>query len=69
MTQVGRYSVLTFREFVLLREAGLMSIKPPAGGLSRINPFPTTAAHLKRFRTLSKPTIRPTPLVVPKLKP
>ncbi len=60
--------MITFREYVAIRE-GLMSIKPPAGGLSKFMPFPTTAGHIKRIRTLAKPTIRPTPLVVPKLKP
>lgn len=59
---------MTFREFVALREAGLMSIKPPAGGLSRVNPFPISSARLDRMRTLSKPSARQTPLVVPKLK-
>jgi hypothetical protein len=62
--------MITFREFVLLREAGLMSINPPAGGLSKFTPFPTTAGHIQRMRTLAKPPVaRPTPLVVPKLKP
>ena len=59
--------MMTFKEFVAIRE-GLMSLKPPVGGLSRINPFPTTAAHIKRIRALATPTIRPVPLVVPKLK-
>ncbi len=58
---------MTFTEYVAIRE-GLLSIKPPTGGMSRVNPFPTTAAHLKRIRTLAKPAIRPTPIVVPKLK-
>lgn len=62
------YDMITFKEFVAIRE-GLMSIKPPAGGLSRVNPFPTTSAHIKRLRALAKPTIRPVPLVVPKLRP
>lgn len=61
--------MMTFREYVAIRE-GLMSIKPPAGGLSRVNPFPTTAGHIQRIRTLAKPPVaRPTLLVVPKLKP
>ncbi len=66
---MGRYHMITFREFVLLREAGLMSVKPPAGGLSKFTPFPTTASHIRRIRSLAKPTIRPITLVVPKLKP
>ena len=61
--------MITFREFVRLREAGLMSIKPPAGGLGKINPFPISSARLNRLRTLAKPTLRPVATVVPKLKP
>lgn len=61
-----RYHMMTFTEFVAIRE-GLLSIKPPAGGLSRVNPFPTTSAHIKRIRTLAKPTVRPVPVVVPKI--
>ena len=66
---MGRYGVLTFREFVALREAGLMSLKPPAGGLSRVNPFPISSARLSRLRTIAKPTVRPVATVVPKLRP
>lgn len=61
--------MMTFTEFVAIRER-LLSIKPPAGGLSKVTPFPTTAGHNQRIRTLAKPpAARPTPLVVPKLKP
>jgi hypothetical protein len=60
--------MITFREYLAIRE-GLMSIKPPAGGLSKFTPLPTTASHIQRIRTLAKPTIRSTRLVVPKLKP
>ena len=60
--------MITFREYVAIRE-GLMSIKPPAGGLSKFTPFPTTASHIRRIRSHAKPpTIRPVPIVVPKLK-
>jgi hypothetical protein len=58
--------MMSFREFVSLREAGVLPpVKPPS---TPINPFPTTDSHLARLRKLAKPTVRPVAITVPKIK-
>jgi hypothetical protein len=58
--------VMTFRDFIAMREGLLAPDRPPAKGLSRINPFPTTNAHRRRIRLNSfPPTVRPVAEVVP----
>src|SRR5262245_2340342 len=62
----SRYCVRTFREFVAMQEGLLAPDRPPAKGLSRINPFPTTNAHRRRLKPNSfPPTVRPVAEVVP----
>ena len=63
---------LTFKQYVEMREGVLLPDRPPATGLSRINPFPTTNAHRRRLRPkpLRKPnpfppTVRAIPEIVP----
>jgi len=51
----GRWHI-PVKEYVAMREGLLAPDRPPAKGLSRINPFPTTNAH--RCRLLMTP-IRP----------
>ncbi len=62
----------TFRQYVEMREGLLLSDRAPAKGISRINPFPTTDAHRRRFKPKPAkvanpfpPTVRPVPQVVP----
>jgi hypothetical protein len=51
--------MMTFSEFVAMKEGLLAPDRPPAKGLSRINPFPTTNAHRKRITSNSiPPTVR-----------
>src|SRR5262245_16496423 len=46
---------MTFREFVAMQEGLLAPDRPPANGLSRINPFP----HRRRIKLNSfPPTVR-----------
>lgn len=59
--------MVSFREFVALRESGVLPpVKPPS---MTFNPFPTTSSHLARLRKPAKPVVRPVAMVVPKLKP
>lgn len=51
---------------------GLLPDRPPAKGLSRINPIPTTDAHRRHLKPKPvkapnpfKPTVRPVTQVVP----
>lgn len=74
-------SFITFRQYVEMQEGLLLPDRPPAKGLSRINPFPTTNAHRKRLH--AKPVKPPKPFaptvkkvaeivpnkMIPKLKP
>src|SRR5262245_56348290 len=70
-----RYCVMTFREFVAMQEGLLAPDRPPAKGLPRLNPFPTTNAHRRRIKPNSfPPTVRPVaevvpPHLIPKLAP
>ena len=67
--------MLTFRAFVAMQEGLLAPDRPPAKGLPRINPFPTTNAHRRRLKPNSfPPTVRPVaevvpPHLIPKLAP
>jgi hypothetical protein len=57
---------MTFREFVAMKEGVLAPDRPPAMGLSRINPFPTTNAHRVRIKPNPFPaTVRPVAEIVP----
>lgn len=63
---------ISFRQYVRLREGLNLPDRPPAKGLSRINPFPTTNAHRRRLvpkpaRTPNPfpPTVRPVAEIVP----
>ncbi len=63
---------ITFKQYVEMREGLLLPDRPPATGLSRINPFPTTDAHRRRLKPKPvkapnpfKPTVRPVTQVVP----
>lgn len=59
--------MMSFREFITLREGGVLPpVKPPS---TPTNPFPTTAGHLHRLRKLAKPAVRPLAITVPKIKP
>lgn len=59
--------MISFREYVVLREGGVLPpVKPPS---TPFNPFPTTSSHLARLRKLAKPVVRPVATVVPKIKP
>lgn len=65
-------NVLTFKQYVEIREGLLLPDRPPAKGLTRINPFPTTDAHRRRLKPKPvkalnpfKPTVRPVAQVVP----
>jgi hypothetical protein len=64
--------MLTFEEYLMLREGLPLADRPPAKGLSKINPFPTTNAHRRRLRGFGAqpakpfpPTVRAVPEVVP----
>jgi hypothetical protein len=60
------YSVMTFREFVALREGLNLPDRPPAEGLPRINPSPATNAHRRRIKgDPSPPTARKVAEIVP----
>ena len=67
--------MMTFREFVAMKEGLLAPDRPPAKGLPRINAFPTTNAHRHRIKTNSfPPTARSVaevvpPNMIPKLTP
>jgi hypothetical protein len=63
---------ITFKKYVEMREGLLLPDRPPANGLSRINPFPTTAAHRRRIKPKQPkvgqtfpPTVRAVTQVVP----
>jgi len=63
---------LSFKQYVEMREGLLLPDRPPAKGLTRINPFPTTDAHRRRLKPKPvkapnpfKPTVRPVRQVVP----
>jgi hypothetical protein len=63
---------LTFKRYVEMREGLLLPDRPPAKGLSRINPLPTTDAQRRRLKPKPvnapnpfKPTVRPVRQVVP----
>ena len=61
-----RYGVLTFREFVAMKEGLLAPDRPPAKGLPKINAFPITNSHRRRLKPNSvPPTVRPVAEVVP----
>ena len=47
--EMDTFGMMSFKEFVAMKEGLLLPDRPPAKGLSRINPFPTTAAHRKRL--------------------
>jgi hypothetical protein len=47
---MDKYGVMSFKAFVAMKEGLLLPDRPPAMGLSRINPFPTTNAHRKRMK-------------------
>jgi hypothetical protein len=50
---------MTFKEYVAMREGLLAPSRPPAKGLPRINPFPTTDGHRRRLHV--KPPKKPKP--------
>jgi hypothetical protein len=50
--------ILTFFEYVAMREGVLTATRPPLTGMARINALPTTDAHRKRLH-------RPRPVEVP----
>ncbi len=63
---------LNFKQYVKMREGLLLPDRPPAKGLSRINPFSMTDAHRRRLKAKTvkapdsfKPTVRPVRQVVP----
>lgn len=63
----------TFKQYVEMREGVLLPNRPPAKGLSRINPFPTTNARRRRIMPKPArpsnpfpPTVRPVSEVVPR---
>lgn len=72
---------ISFKQYVELREGLLLPDRPPAKGVSRINPFPTTNAHRRRLKAKPAktpnafpPTVRRVAEIVPnkiipKLKP
>jgi hypothetical protein len=51
--------VLSFAEYVGLREGLMLPDKPPAAGMPRLNPFPATWARLRP--TLARSPARPGP--------
>jgi hypothetical protein len=62
----------TFKQYVELREGLLLPDRPPAKGLTRINPFPTTDTHRRRLKPKPmkapnpfQPTVHPVRQVVP----
>jgi hypothetical protein len=62
----------TFKQYVEMREGLLLPDRPPAKGITRINPFPTTNAHRRRLKPRSPriappfpPTVRAVAQVVP----
>jgi hypothetical protein len=64
--------IVTLKQYVEMREGLLLPDRPPAKGLSRINPFPTTAAHRRRIKPKPPnvgqpfpPTVRAVHQVVP----
>ena len=64
--------IISFGKYVEMREGLLLPDRPSALGLSRINPFPTTDAHRRRFKskpikasTPFQPTVRPVKEIVP----
>lgn len=62
---------LSFKQYVELREGLLLPDRPPAKGMTRINPFPTTDAQRRRLKPKPvkanpfPPTIRPVRQIVP----
>ena len=56
---MGNYGVMSFKEFLAVQEGLLLPDRPPAKGLSRINPFPTSHAHRQRLH--AKPVKPPKP--------
>jgi hypothetical protein len=60
------YYMMTFSEFIAIREGLNLPDRPPAKGLSRINPFPTTNAHRRRMNPKPlRPTVRGVAEIVP----
>jgi hypothetical protein len=66
------YNMMTFREFLAMREGQLIPSRPPRKGLTRINPFPTTTAHRLRLHPTKVqppkpfgPTVRKVAEIVP----
>jgi hypothetical protein len=51
--------VLSFTEYVGLREGLLLPDRPPGPGMGRLNPFPATWARLRH--TLARGPARPGP--------
>jgi hypothetical protein len=51
--------LLTFREYVGLREGLMLPSKPPAAGMPRVNPFPATWGRLRH--TLARTPALPGP--------
>jgi hypothetical protein len=56
--------LLTFREYVGLRDGLMLPDKPPAAGMPRLNPFPATWARLRS--TLAR---SPGPAPAPRRRP
>jgi hypothetical protein len=52
-----KYAMMSFKEFVAMKVGLLLPARPPAKGLSRINPFPTTNAHRKRMKPCPFPRL------------
>jgi len=61
--------ILTFSEYVAMREGVLTATRPPLTGMARINALPTTDAHRKRLHT-PRPVKVPNPFKpVARIKP
>ena len=57
--EMGNYEMMSFKEFLAVQEGLLLPDRPPAKGMSRINPFPTSHAHRRRWH--AKPVKQPNP--------
>jgi hypothetical protein len=61
--------ILTFSEYVAMREGVLTATRPPLQGMTRLNALPTTDAHRKRLHT-PRPVKIPNPFKpVTRIKP